>query len=188
MVQARVCARPASRRCAQHARHLTPPPLRATHRPAPQIDAASNRIAHYLRSQAGVMPGDIVGVLVLRSPLMMAALLGVFKAGAGYLPLDHHHPTSRIEFMLEDAAVKVRRCALRAARLLPPSALGGTRSRCAPRAARQAIVSQPSPSSDLRVVCTQSWTLSSRSCRSARICAAAGAKKRSLCHRPESNR
>lgn len=52
-------------------------------------------------------PGSIVAVLVLRSPLMVATLLGVLKAGAGYLPLDHHHPEGRIAFMLEDAAVKV---------------------------------------------------------------------------------
>ena len=53
------------------------------------------------------MPGDIIGVLLLRNPLMVPALLAVFKAGCGYLPLDHHHPESRIAFMLEDAAVKV---------------------------------------------------------------------------------
>ena len=75
--------------------------------PLLQVDAAANRIAHYLRNQAGVVPGDIVAVLCLRSPLMIAALLGVFKAGAGYLPLDHHHPEARIDFMLEDAGVKV---------------------------------------------------------------------------------
>lgn len=72
-----------------------------------QIDAASNRIANYLIEEAGVTPGSIVAVLVLRSPLMVATLLGVLKAGAGYLPLDHHHPEGRIAFMLEDAAVKV---------------------------------------------------------------------------------
>lgn len=49
----------------------------------------------------------MVGVLVLRSPLMVAALLGVLKAGCGYLPLDHHHPEARIDFMIEDAAVRV---------------------------------------------------------------------------------
>lgn len=78
-----------------------------THCPAHQIDAASNRIANYLTNEAGVSPGSIVGVLLLRSPLMVSALLGILKAGAGYLPLDHHHPEGRIAFMLEDAAVKV---------------------------------------------------------------------------------
>lgn len=72
-----------------------------------QIDAAANRIANYLCNNAGVEPGDIVGVLVLRSPLMVAALLAVLKTGCGYLPLDHHHPEARIEFMLQDAEVKV---------------------------------------------------------------------------------
>jgi len=72
-----------------------------------QIDAASNRIANYLIEEAGVTPDSMVAVLLLRSPLMIATLLGVLKAGAGYLPLDHHHPEARIAFMLEDAAVKV---------------------------------------------------------------------------------
>lgn len=75
-----------------------------------QVDAAANRIAHYLRNKAGATPGDIIGVLVLRSPLMVATLLAVFKCGCGYLPLDHHHPEARIAFMLEDAAVKVSIC------------------------------------------------------------------------------
>jgi non-ribosomal peptide synthetase component F len=72
-----------------------------------QVDAAANCIAHYLRNQAGAVPGDMIGVLVLRSPLMVAALLGVLRAGCGYLPLDHHHPEARIDFMVEDATVKV---------------------------------------------------------------------------------
>ena len=71
-----------------------------------QVDAAGSRIAHHLRKH-GVVPGDIVGVLLLRSPLMAPTLLGVWKAGAAYLPLDHHHPESRIAFMLQDARVKV---------------------------------------------------------------------------------
>lgn len=72
-----------------------------------QVDAAANHIAHHLRNKAGAVPGDIIGVLALRSPLMVATLLAVFKCGCGYLPLDHHHPEARIAFMLEDAAVKV---------------------------------------------------------------------------------
>jgi non-ribosomal peptide synthetase component F len=73
----------------------------------PQVDAAANRIAHYLRNQADAVAGDMIGVLVLRSPLMVAALLGVLRAGCGYLPLDHHHPEARIDFMVDDAVVKV---------------------------------------------------------------------------------
>jgi non-ribosomal peptide synthetase component F len=74
-----------------------------------QIDAASSRIANHLLA-AGVGPGSIIGVLLLRSPNIVATLLAVLKVGAAYLPLDHHHPESRIALMLEDAAVKVRAC------------------------------------------------------------------------------
>lgn len=84
-----------------HRFHLSAPLLWT-----PQINARANRIANHLVS-LGVRPGSIVGVLLLRSPNMVAALLGVLKAGAAYLPLDHHHPEERIALMLEDAGVQV---------------------------------------------------------------------------------
>lgn len=59
-----------------------------------QVDAASNRIAHYLRSRAGVSAGAVVCVLLQRSPLLVVALLGVLKSGAAYLTLDRHDCSS----------------------------------------------------------------------------------------------
>jgi amino acid adenylation domain-containing protein len=54
--------------------------------------------------QAGVASGTLVGVLLDRSPEMVAALLGVWKAGGAYIPLDPASPPQRIAFMLEDSA------------------------------------------------------------------------------------
>ena len=36
---------------------------------------------------------------------MIVAVLGVLKAGAGYLPLDPAYPKDRIKFMLEETEI-----------------------------------------------------------------------------------
>jgi amino acid adenylation domain-containing protein len=51
----------------------------------------------------GVKPGDLVGLMLGRSPWMVAAMLGVAKAGAAYLPLDPAFPPSRLALIAEDA-------------------------------------------------------------------------------------
>ena len=51
-----------------------------------QLNARANRIAWYLR-RLGVSPGERVGIDVSRSPETLAAILGVLKAGAAYVPV-----------------------------------------------------------------------------------------------------
>ncbi|SDG84152.1 amino acid adenylation domain-containing protein [Lentzea fradiae] len=62
---------------------------------AGELDARANQVAHRLIGR-GVRRGDLVGVLVRRSPEFVAAILGVLKAGAAYVPLDPGHPDDRI--------------------------------------------------------------------------------------------
>jgi len=69
-----------------------------------ELVAASDRVAGRLRA-AGVGPGDRVAVCLDRSIALPAALLGVLKCGAAYVPLDPGHPTERLRRMLEDAEV-----------------------------------------------------------------------------------
>ncbi|MEU1457302.1 amino acid adenylation domain-containing protein [Streptomyces avermitilis] len=63
---------------------------------------ASGRWATYL-SEAGVGRGDRVAVVLERSPELIAVLLGVWRAGAAYVPVDAGSPTERIAFVVEDA-------------------------------------------------------------------------------------
>ncbi|MFC9328958.1 amino acid adenylation domain-containing protein [Kitasatospora sp. NPDC057015] len=52
----------------------------------------------------GTRPGQVVALALPRSAELVAALFGVLKAGAGYLPVDLDHPAERVALMLEDAA------------------------------------------------------------------------------------
>ncbi|MFF3620980.1 amino acid adenylation domain-containing protein [Streptomyces sp. NPDC002467] len=69
-----------------------------------ELDAWAEDIADRLRT--AVEPGTPVGVCVERSPSMVAALLGVLKAGGCYVPLDPGLPPERIAYIVRDAGLR----------------------------------------------------------------------------------
>lgn len=64
----------------------------------------SERIARYLRSR-GVTRGVRVGIVLPKSPTCIAAMLGVLRTGATYVPVDPRAPAARQAFVLDDARV-----------------------------------------------------------------------------------
>ncbi|MGI4792363.1 MAG: amino acid adenylation domain-containing protein [Janthinobacterium lividum] len=70
------------------------------------LQAQSNQLARALLG-FGASSETPVGVCLERSLSMPVALLGILKAGSGYLPLDPSYPQSRRDFMLSDAGVKL---------------------------------------------------------------------------------
>src|SRR5208282_4786674 len=68
-----------------------------------QLTAGADRIARNLRAR-GVGHGKTVGLYALRSPATVAAILGILKAGAAFLPLDTSYPTKLLRFIFEDSA------------------------------------------------------------------------------------
>lgn len=69
-----------------------------------QLADASARLGARLR-RSGIGPEDRVGVHLGRGVAAIAAILGVLRAGAAYLPVDERYPEERRDFMLTDGAV-----------------------------------------------------------------------------------
>ncbi len=69
-----------------------------------ELEARANRIAHCLRAR-GVHRGALVGIALDRDVDMLAAVLGVLKSGAGYVPLDPGFPAERLTYMVGDAGL-----------------------------------------------------------------------------------
>ena len=69
-----------------------------------ELEARANRIAHLLRAN-GVHRGVLVGIALDRGIDMVATVLGVLKAGAGYVPLDPGFPVERLNYMVSDAGL-----------------------------------------------------------------------------------
>ena len=61
---------------------------------------------HHELVRHGVAVDDVVGVSADRGPLLAAAVLGTWSAGAAYLPLDTSHPVARRDVVIENAGVR----------------------------------------------------------------------------------
>jgi non-ribosomal peptide synthetase component F len=68
-----------------------------------ELDEAANRLAHLLAAQ-GVGPGRHVALLTERSAQAVIAILATLKSGAAYVPIDSAVPTSRMDYIVADAA------------------------------------------------------------------------------------
>ncbi|MBQ7641912.1 MAG: amino acid adenylation domain-containing protein [Acholeplasmatales bacterium] len=71
-----------------------------------ELDNASNKIAHYLISH-GIKKGEFIALKVNRVKEFYAGVVGVEKAGCGYVPVDPTYPLDRIEYMIEDSEAKI---------------------------------------------------------------------------------
>lgn len=71
-----------------------------------ELNEKSTQIASSLQAE-GIQPGDIVGIWMERSLQLHAAILGVLKAGASYLPFDQDAPVKRVHSCLEDSCAKL---------------------------------------------------------------------------------
>lgn len=71
-----------------------------------ELDWRADSLAARLR-EAGIRDGRFVGVMMPREKEYLTAVLGVWKAGGAYLPLDSEYPTDRLQYMMEDSQATV---------------------------------------------------------------------------------
>ena len=70
-----------------------------------ELDQRANALAVALRER-GVKAGDLVGLYCGRNEHMLVGLVGILKAGAGYIPMDPAFPAERLEYMSQDGQAR----------------------------------------------------------------------------------
>jgi amino acid adenylation domain-containing protein len=69
-----------------------------------ELDRKSNRIARLLRAES-IQLEDRIGIFMEPSADMIAAILGILKAGGVYVPIDPAYPEERLRFLAEDTGL-----------------------------------------------------------------------------------
>ncbi|QSZ28506.1 hypothetical protein DSL72_003003 [Monilinia vaccinii-corymbosi] len=71
-----------------------------------QLDEEANRVAQILYKR-GTTPGEIISICFDKCAEASFAIIGIMKAGCGYVALDPNAPADRLKFIVEDSAAKL---------------------------------------------------------------------------------
>ena len=71
-----------------------------------EIEERANKVGNYLRKR-GVKREERVGLMVERGIEMVIGMLGILKAGGGYVPMDPEYPEERLRYQMEETGAKV---------------------------------------------------------------------------------
>ncbi|MEU9297414.1 amino acid adenylation domain-containing protein [Streptomyces sp. NPDC048266] len=74
-----------------------------------ELDRASRALAGRLRAD-GVAPGDLVGLLTAPGADTVTGVVGILRAGAGWVPLDAAYPPARLADQLERSGARTLVC------------------------------------------------------------------------------
>src|SRR5262245_830700 len=67
-----------------------------------ELNHAANRLAYVILKRRG-KENERVALLMEQSASLIAAMLGILKAGKTYVPLDCHYPQARLASILQDS-------------------------------------------------------------------------------------
>ncbi|TGO63093.1 hypothetical protein BCON_0015g00220 [Botryotinia convoluta] len=71
-----------------------------------QLDEEANRVAQMLHTR-GTTPGEIIAICFDKCAEASFAIIGIMKAGCGYVALDPNAPADRLKFIVEDSAARL---------------------------------------------------------------------------------
>ncbi|KAI8899390.1 hypothetical protein BC833DRAFT_619492 [Globomyces pollinis-pini] len=66
------------------------------------LNRKANQMCNLLKDR-GIKVGDYVAIVTVRSIEMIISIMGILKAGAAYVPIDHDLPLDRIDYILNTA-------------------------------------------------------------------------------------
>ncbi|PNP39728.1 hypothetical protein TGAMA5MH_08399 [Trichoderma gamsii] len=69
------------------------------------LNQLSNQIARYLLEE-GAEPGQVIGIIIQKSPLLYSSILGIVKARCAYLPLLPSTPIERVKEVFETGGIQ----------------------------------------------------------------------------------
>ncbi|PKM52637.1 MAG: hypothetical protein CVV02_00435 [Firmicutes bacterium HGW-Firmicutes-7] len=67
-----------------------------------ELNDRADQLSRYLKCK-GIQEGKLIGVFMERSIDLLVVLIGIWKAGCAYVPLDPIYPKERLLYMIEDA-------------------------------------------------------------------------------------
>lgn len=70
-----------------------------------EVDRLSDNVAIYL--QAKNISNSLVGICMDRIPDIIISILGIWKSGNAYVPLDPNYPKKRLEYIVSDAKIEL---------------------------------------------------------------------------------
>ncbi len=68
-----------------------------------ELNELSDKMANYLYHRPGLDPKSLIGIELQRDSWILVSILGVLKAGHGYVPIDIAYPSERKEYLKKDA-------------------------------------------------------------------------------------
>ncbi|MCT1526866.1 amino acid adenylation domain-containing protein, partial [Sphingobacterium hotanense] len=68
-----------------------------------ELNLLSNRLANRLLSSHGLKRNQLIGISTARNEYLLISILGVLKAGGGYVPLDPTYPTERVDYIIKNS-------------------------------------------------------------------------------------
>jgi N-(5-amino-5-carboxypentanoyl)-L-cysteinyl-D-valine synthase len=67
-----------------------------------ELNARCNQLANWVRGSKGYVSGELIALYLDKSYIVIIATLGIWKAGAAYVPIDPNYPAERVLFTLRD--------------------------------------------------------------------------------------
>ena len=71
-----------------------------------ELDKKATYLGCYLQSEYNLNQDDLVGIMMENSDLYLVAILGILKAGAGYVPIETGLPKEKQTYVIENSKIK----------------------------------------------------------------------------------